>query len=380
MSNLKIFVSSTCYDLNIIRSQLRSFILNIGYEPVMSDYSDVLYDPRSHTHESCVKEIINCDIIVLIIGSRYGGKALPKAISQIDIETLRKLSRGQAALDNIDNISITQLEIFKAIENGLPIFTFIDESVNHDHLVYEKNKNKSDVISQIDFPSIEKKETAQYIFEFINFLRLRTENNSVTVFSRMEDIETYLKKQWAFYFQRLLSEQKDKKIEIKQMEVLANQIADLKTVIMSSISNVDLKNTAIGVIKFRRVIEFIYTISPTNYEEALLSDISWEELLYSKIGVSEMRPQEGHSVIQRLIIIKKDNTYYKTRFSDHSIRRLAIDWSGFKNMSDQSKKAIINAVVESIDVRFGPFVRVGTVDDNESLNLKNSLEETDEDS
>ena len=70
MANLKIFVSSTCYDLNIVRGQLRSFINNVGYEPVMSDYNDVLYDPRDHTHESCVKEIQSADMVILIIGSR----------------------------------------------------------------------------------------------------------------------------------------------------------------------------------------------------------------------------------------------------------------------------------------------------------------------
>lgn len=73
MANLKIFVSSTCYDLNIVRGQLRSFINTIGYEPVMSDYNDVLYDPRDHTHESCVKEIQSSDMVILIIGSRFGG-------------------------------------------------------------------------------------------------------------------------------------------------------------------------------------------------------------------------------------------------------------------------------------------------------------------
>ena len=37
----------------------------------MSDYNDVLFDPRSHTHESCIKEIANADVVILIIGSRF---------------------------------------------------------------------------------------------------------------------------------------------------------------------------------------------------------------------------------------------------------------------------------------------------------------------
>ena len=52
MAEVKVFISSTCYDLSIIRSELRNFIKSMGHIPVMSDYADVLYDPRTHTHTS----------------------------------------------------------------------------------------------------------------------------------------------------------------------------------------------------------------------------------------------------------------------------------------------------------------------------------------
>ena len=84
MAKLRIFVSSTCYDLKVLRSQLRGFILNFGYEPMMSEFSDVLFDPRTHTHTNCVQEVPNCDMVILIIGSRFGGKALPEAFKLIE--------------------------------------------------------------------------------------------------------------------------------------------------------------------------------------------------------------------------------------------------------------------------------------------------------
>ncbi|WP_158694106.1 DUF4062 domain-containing protein, partial [Cronobacter malonaticus] len=76
MAGLRVFVSSTCYDLSLLRSQLRIFIQNLGYEPMMSDYSDLLYDPRQHTHTSCIDEVSSADVVVLIIGSRFGGKVV----------------------------------------------------------------------------------------------------------------------------------------------------------------------------------------------------------------------------------------------------------------------------------------------------------------
>lgn len=40
MATPRIFVSSTCYDLQEIRFQLRSFIQEYGYEAVLSELND----------------------------------------------------------------------------------------------------------------------------------------------------------------------------------------------------------------------------------------------------------------------------------------------------------------------------------------------------
>lgn len=58
MADMRVFVSSTCYDLSLLRSQLRTFIKSVGYEPVMSDHGDVIYDPRLHTHTSWLDTFI----------------------------------------------------------------------------------------------------------------------------------------------------------------------------------------------------------------------------------------------------------------------------------------------------------------------------------
>ena len=194
MAELKVFVSSTCYDLSLLRSQLRLFIKNLGYEPIMSDYEDILYDPRTHTHTSCVDEVKNCDVLVLIIGSRFGGKATLEALNRIDFEALKNESVSIESLKEKECLSVTQLEVLTAIENSIPVYTFIEKRVLHDHALYEKNKS-SDIIEKIIFPSIEKQETAKYIFNFINFVRHRTRNNNIFAFEKGQDIEDILKKQ-----------------------------------------------------------------------------------------------------------------------------------------------------------------------------------------
>lgn len=178
MAEMRVFISSTCYDLSLLRSQLRLFVKGLGYEPIMSDYEDVLYDPRIHTHTSCVDEVQNCDMLILIIGSRFGGKATAEALNEIDFDALKNESANVDTLKEKEKISVTQLEVLKAIENSMPVYTFIDKRVWHDHALYEKNK-ETDIIDKIVFPSIEKQETAKYIFNFINFVRLRTKGNNI---------------------------------------------------------------------------------------------------------------------------------------------------------------------------------------------------------
>lgn len=354
MASLKTFVSSTCYDLPIIRAQLRSLLASLGHEPVMSDQADVLFDPRLHTHTSCLREVENCDVVVLIIGSRFGGTTVPKALESIDVERLADLSRADRFPVDKTKISITQAEVLQSIQLNIPVFAFVDSGVMRDHLTYEKNKNKS-IIKEIEFSSIEKSETASYIFEFINFLRLRSENNSIFEFSRFEDIETQLKRQWSMLFQRLLHEQRSKSQEERRIDNLSSQIADLKAAILSSISNTELKETAKGAIRFRHLIDFTFSIVVENLPgeplELLRADISWDTLM-KHIGIIEIRPDDARDRIPSgAILIRSDGTYYRARVSIRAISRMAAEWEGFRQLGAEAKEAIINAVLDTRETR-----------------------------
>ncbi|OWA33541.1 hypothetical protein B9G55_19455 [Saccharibacillus sp. O16] len=351
MANLKVFISSTCYDLNVVRSQLRNFVNNFGYDPVMSDYADVLYDPRVHTHTSCVQEVTNCDVLILIMGSRFGGKAIPKAAEIVNLEYLKDKSKSNKILDDSTNLSITQLEVIRAIESGIPIFTFVENKVMHDHLVYEKNKDK-EFIESLAFPSFaDKPETAKYVFEFINFLRHRIENNSIVSFNRMEDIESYLRKQWSGLLQRLLYEQRFKKQEEIKIDYLANQIADIKTAIMTSISSSDLKDTARGAIKFRHLVDFFRQLKNSNTRDLLLLDITFQDLL-TRLSIIDIIPIYNPNRFNRLTaLILEDGTFFELRYPIGFIERLKDDWMEFTILNQTSRQAIINAIYDIDDNR-----------------------------
>jgi hypothetical protein len=318
----------------------------------MSDYADILYDPRSHTHDSCIKEIPNCDMVVLIIGSRFGGTGIPLVLENFDFDRLSSMSSKTALLEYKDKLSITQLEILKAAEQSIPVYAFVDDKVFHDHHVYEKNKGKPEVINAIEFPSIQKKDTAKYIFEFINFLTHRTHNNSITPFSRLDDIKENLIGQWSQLFQRLLSENRTRSIESRRYLDFSERLEDLKSVVMASIATPDLRDTARGAIQFRHMLTFLSSLHSPNLKDLLTSDLSWEELLL-KFEIIEIREinRDDNRIRPELFLLRNDGTFYRCRYSPSVIEDIRIDWSNFTQIDKDSRTAIIDATLEDRDSR-----------------------------
>ena len=359
MAELRVFISSTCYDLSLLRSQLRLFTKNMGYNPIMSDYEDILYDPRNHTHTSCIDEVKNCDVLVLIIGSRLGGKASTESLSKINFDMLKDESVNTDILREKDNLSVTQLEVLTAIENSIPIYTFIEKRVWHDHALYEKNK-ASEIIDKIVFPSIEKQDTAKYIFNFINFIRLRTKNNDIFTFEKCQDIEEILKKQWSNYFQRLLREQRYTEKEHKRLDVLSERFEDLKTAILSSINDGDQRETARGIVKYRRLFDFLVSLKILDSEYIKSTQDSWETVL-KKARVKEMI--DGFSLSKksseysapmraRCILLLEDDTFFECRATEEMINELSLDWAAYKSMKETQRKIIADTLFD-MERQFG---------------------------
>lgn len=349
MAETRVFISSTCYDLSLLRSQLRIFIKNMGYEPIMSDYEDILYDPRIHTHTSCVDEVQNCDILVLIIGSRFGGKASPEALNRINFDVLNNETLSVDVLKEKECLSVTQLEVLKAIENAIPVYTFIDKRVWHDHALYEKNK-ASGIADQIVFPSIEKQETAKYIFNFINFVRLRTRGNNIFTFEKGQDIEDTLKKQWSGYFQRLLQEQRFTDNTQKKMDILGEQFEDLKTAILSSIENVDQRETARGIVRYRRLSEILFGLrfSP---QHLISANISFKDLL-SQHGIVDIIDSRDvcisheRPMMPRSLLIKEDGTFFESRVPKEMFLDFEMEWDSFKQLQPKVKEIVLDTLSE----------------------------------
>ena len=107
-----IFISSTIADLHYLRETIRDAVLELGYNPVMSEYGGVGYIQQGRASEACYIAVKQCQMAVLIIGKRYG----------LPVE---------------GGISVTHQEFLTSRENELPMITFVDAEVMNYKKVFD---------------------------------------------------------------------------------------------------------------------------------------------------------------------------------------------------------------------------------------------------
>src|SRR2546426_4163085 len=92
--------SSTFYDLRQVRADLTAFIVDeLGYVPLLSELNSFPVDPDAATAENCRRRVEeDADILILVVGGRYGS---------VDSDTAK---------------SITNLEYLAARSKGIPIY------------------------------------------------------------------------------------------------------------------------------------------------------------------------------------------------------------------------------------------------------------------
>lgn len=339
MATLRVFLSSTAYDLGVLRSSLRGFIENLGFESILSDYSDVLFDPREHTHTSCIAEVKNCDMVLLIVGSRFGGEAIPSAISSLGQHV------DEILADNSEHrFSITQAECLTAFDQGIPVFAFVDSGVLHDYRVYSLNPDV-----KITYPSIAQPDTAEYIFEFINFLQRRSYGNAVVPFTRIEEIIDHLKKQWPALFQRLLRDNRDRQEESIRIDRLSEQFEDLKTALLATVGDSEARRIAQGVVRYRRLIDFIRSIPAQGDLRHYAVDFEdeWKDFLRSYAGIVEVQSTaEDRSQPPYSVMLTEDGSGFTIRLSSAGVSRIGLDWNDFKSEPKQLRTVLYDTLAE----------------------------------
>lgn len=212
MAAPRIFVSSTCYDLQEIRGNLRDFILSFGYEPIMSDFGDIFYDTDKHVQDSCIEAIKQSDLYVLIVGDNYGSTIHSNEKKQNEIPESVTLNEFKRALD-LDKSKMIFVNKYvdydyknykRYLQEQYTDF-FRDNDVLPEEIELKKEKIRTRTESTYPYP----KKSYKYIFYFLDKIYELKTGNAVHPFESSHDIKETLKKQWAGFVQESLKRREE---------------------------------------------------------------------------------------------------------------------------------------------------------------------------
>jgi hypothetical protein len=360
MAAPRVFVSSTAYDLALMREVLSRFVTSLGFEPVLFENGDVLFDPREHIHTSCLNEIGTCDLVVLVVGGRFGSIAVPSATTMLDLDKVWRQYDLSQSLPESSTLSVTQAEILRASELEIPIFCFVERAVYHDLRLFRENRDVAGLFDLITFPSIEQPESARYIFEFIELMETRSHNNAVIPFDGAEDVENHLRRQWSALLQRLLRDSRQRTIERNQSESFASQLEDLKTAVLGSIDDKDARDIARGVIRFRTLVDFLSAMRLDDFG-VVYADAppNWPDLLQlcGIIDVEEDLERQNRPAPPRLRMTRTDGAILELRLSYRRYLEVGRDWDAFVLLEPSKRQIIVDSLLEGRDSR-SPLIRV----------------------
>jgi hypothetical protein len=142
----------------------------MGYEAIRHELGHIAYGREEKPEEYAYREIEYCDILVSVIGGRFGSNA----------------SESQ--------YSITQEELRKAYDMGKQVYIFVDRTVHHEFDFYKLNKENSATVYSVD----------KRIHAFLEEVYALPRGNPIFPFSTGGEIIAILREQWAGIFQRLL--------------------------------------------------------------------------------------------------------------------------------------------------------------------------------
>lgn len=199
-SKPRVFVSSTIYDFADLRTALKYWLNEMGFEVFMSECNDFKKDSADNSYKACLNAIQECNYYILLIGARVGGlfSENPKvSITQKEYQEASKL---------FDNGKIKKMFTFVRKD----IWT-IREDRKALHQFLKANYLMDNELSKDDIKQIESHEStfindADFIFNFIKEVGKVQQmkdavtgnaefpnNNWINTFNSFEDIVTVLK-------------------------------------------------------------------------------------------------------------------------------------------------------------------------------------------
>jgi hypothetical protein len=124
---MRVFISSTFYDLIDIRAELAEQLRTMGIVPVLSDdkLSDFHVQPDVNSIETCLVNVASCDEAIVLLNQRYGPM----------------LDKGGYGM-----ISATHLEYRCAVERKIPVHVYVRDRLAADFAIWKRNGRSDSLV------------------------------------------------------------------------------------------------------------------------------------------------------------------------------------------------------------------------------------------
>jgi len=148
-----------------VRADMKCFLEDMGLDPVLSETPAFPVSPQTSPLENCLQAVKErADILVLIVGARYGSQ-------------------------NESGKSVTNLEYIEAKAKGIPVYAFVLKQLLNVLPVWKKNP-QGNYDGTVDTPKL---------FEFVETLRT-SQDHWVFEFEEAQHIMDILRRQLAYLF------------------------------------------------------------------------------------------------------------------------------------------------------------------------------------
>jgi len=254
MSKPRIFISSTCYDLNDARSELTNFLNSYNFEVLNSQLTNFGVSPGLHSHTVCLEQVNYADFFILIIGKRRGG-------TYIGTEQ-----------------SITNEEYKLAVKRGIPIMIFVDKVVETVMPIYKKSPG-TDMSIYVDDVRI---------FHFVEYIKSSSSDNWIFPYENVNNIKDTIVAQLSFYlllFSKSLINQKTKEKSIDSSKLsfveFPSNIDEIATKKMEQEEETAFRN---GIKELHSILKNILSSEGNNDNKIEKIKVLWVIAKYGEIS------------------------------------------------------------------------------------------------
>lgn len=173
---MRVFISSTVYDLLDVRAEVADLLRSLGIAPVLNEDTLSAFDVKLDRNSiaTCLANVEACDEFIIILDQRYGG-SLKDA--------------------GFDDFSATHLEYRHAVKHKKPIHFYVRDRLEGDYATWKRNKrNNGDGDEKVNLPWVKDRALLTLLAEHRDLDAKADTSNWFDLFTNSTDLKESIAK------------------------------------------------------------------------------------------------------------------------------------------------------------------------------------------